>query len=287
MLIIFKLFFLLYSFSYSIGSQFLTLPFSSKELSVGSHPTLFEHNPVNPSLYYAYPNHPSISFNQGMWFGEIGLTQVGYNFQKNDVVTHFGFRYSGLNDLEFRDETPSDRPLSYFSSFGLSFNTGRSFNRGSQRYGYSISYIHYGIFNYESKGVGINFGYSKDLNNKIKVGGVVQNLGKMTKLHTDEILLPRRVIVGLSRAFKFNQIINFVYASIEKNAVASSAKIHLGNHINWDRLNLYSGVSYSKKVLETSIGFGALINRFEVMYALRYGSQNIGIPQIITLRFLL
>ena len=133
--------------------------------------------------------------------------------------------------------------------------------------------------------MGINFGYSIDLNNKIKIGGVVQNLGKMTKLQTDEILLPRRVIVGLSRAFTFNQIINFVYASLEKNAVAPSAKIHLGNHINWDRFNLYSGVSSSKKVLETSIGFGVLINRFEVMYALRYGSQNIGIPQFITLRF--
>ena len=95
--------------------------------------------------------------------------------------------------------------------------------------------------------MGINFGYSIDLKNKIKVGGVVQNLGKMTKLQTDEILLPQRAIVGLSRAFTFNQIINFVYASLEKNAVAPNAKIHLGNHINWDRFNLYSGVSSSKK----------------------------------------
>ena len=285
--IIFKIFFLFYSSTYGIGSQFLTLPFSSKELSIGSHPTLVEHNPVNPSLYSAYQNRPSISLNQGVWLGEVGLTQVGYNFKNNNFVTHFGFRYSGINDLEFRDDTPSDRPLSYFSSFGLSLDAGRSFKIGQQRFGLSISYVYYGIFTYESKGIGLNFGYSLDLKNKIKLGGAIQNLGKMTKLQTNEILLPQRIIVGVSKELKVSQIINFIYVSIEKNILVPSAKIYLGNHINWGRVNFYSGISSSKKVLETSIGFGVLINRFEVMYAIRYGSQNVGIPQFISLRFLL
>ena len=285
--IIFKIFFLFHSLTYGIGSQFLTLPFSSKELSIGSHPTLFEHNPVNPSLYSVYQNRPSIFLNHGVWFGQVGLTQVGYNFKNNNSVTHFGFRYSGINDLEFRDDTPSDRPLSYFSSFGLSLDAGRSFKIGQQRFGLSISYVYYGIFTYESKGIGLNFGYSLDLKNKIKLGGAIQNLGKMTKLQTNEILLPQRIIVGVSKELKVSQIINFIYVSIEKNILVPSAKIYLGNHINWGRVNFYSGISSSKKVLETSIGFGVLINRFEVTYAIRYGSQNVGIPQFISLRFLL
>ena len=285
--IIFKLFFLFYSSTYGIGSQFLTLPFSTKELSIGSHPTFFEHHPLNHSLYDGYQNRPSIFLNQGVWFGEIGLTQVGYNFQNNNSVTHFGFRYSGINDLEFRDATPSDRPLSYFSSFGLSLDAGRSFKRGQHRYGLSISYVYYGIFTFESKGIGLNFGYSIDLKNKIKLGGVIHNLGKMTKLQTNEILLPQRIILGVSKEVNISQAINFIYASVEKNVLVPSPKIHLGNHLNWDRFNFYSGISSSKKVLETSIGFGVLINRFEVMYAMRYGSQNVGIPQFISIRFLL
>ena len=283
----FKIFFIFHVFAYGIGSQFLTLPFSSKELSIGSHPTLFEHNPVNPSLYHAYQNRPSVLLSHGMWFGEVGLTQVGYNFQNNNVVTHFGFRYSGIHDLEFRNETPSDKPLSYFSSFGLSLDAGRSFNRDNMRYGLSISYIQYGIFTYESKGLGLNFGYSLDIKDEIKVGGVIQNLGKMTKLRNDDIFLPQRIIVGFSKKIKLNHIVNFVYASVEKNSLVPSSKIHLGNHINWSRFNLYSGVSYSTNVLETAIGFGVLTNHFEVMYSIRHGSQNIGIPQIISLKFLL
>ena len=285
--IIFKIFIFFHVFIYGIGSQFLTLPFSSKELSIGSHPTLFEHDPVNPSLYHAIQNRPSISFNQGMWFGEVGLTQAGYNFEKNNVITHFGFKYSGITDLEFRNDLPSDSPLSYFSSFGLSFDAGKAIIRDNQRYGISISYVHFGIFTYESKGLGFNLGYSLDLVNKIKFGVVIQNLGKMSKLQTEEILLPQRILVGFSKEFVFNHIKNTVYTSVEKNSLLPSAKIHLGNHFNWTRFNLYSGVSSSLDVLESSIGFGLILSRFEMVYGLRFGSQNIGIPQIISIRFLM
>ena len=220
-----------------------------------------------------------------MWFGEVGLTQAGYNFEKNNVITHFGFKYSGITDLEFRDDSPSDSPLSYFSSFGLSFDAGKAINRDNKRYGISISYVHLGIFTYESKGLGFNLGYSIDLVNKIKVGAVVQNLGKMSKFKTDEMLLPQRILVGCSKEFNFNHIKNSVYASVEKNSLISGAKVHIGNHFNWTRFNLYSGVSSSKEVLESSFGFGFFLSRFEIAYGLRFGSQNIGIPQIITIRF--
>ena len=140
---------------------------------------------------------------------------------------------------------------------------------------------------YESKGLGFNFGYSIDLVNKIKVGAVIQNLGKMSKLQTDEILLPQRILVGCSKEFEFNHIKNTVYTSVEKNSLIPSAKIHIGNHFNWTRFNLYSGVSSSRDVLESSIGFGLILSRFEIVYGLRFGSQNIGIPQIISIRFLM
>jgi len=285
--IIFRVFIFFHVFIYGIGSQFLILPFSSKELSIGSHPTLFEHDPVNPSLYYANENRPSISFNQGTWFGDVALTKASCNFEKNNVITHFGFKYSGITDLEFRNGSPSDSPLSFFSSFGLSFDAGKAIIRNNQRYGISISYIHFGIFTYESKGLGLNFGYSKDFLNKTKVGAVIQNVGKMSKLQTDDILLPQRILVGFSKEFKFNQIKNSVYTSIEKNSLISSAKINIGNHFNWTRFNLYSGFSSSKGVKESSIGFGFFLSRFEVVYGLRFGSQNIGIPQIISIRFLI
>ena len=91
----------------------------------------------------------------------------------------------------------------------------------------------------------------------------------------------------MSKDFKFNQVKNSVYTSIEKNSLIPNAKIHVGNHFNWTRFNLYSGFSSSKSVTESSIGVGLLLSRFEVVYGIRIGSQNIGIPQIISIIFLI
>ena len=82
-------------------------------------------------------------------------------------------------------------------------------------------------------------------------------------------------------------IIIMALGNTEKNSLISSAKIHVGNHLNWTRFNLYSGFSSSTGVIESSIGVGLLLSRFEVVYGLRFGSQNIGIPQIISIRFLM
>jgi len=287
MRIISKVFILFYVSVHGMGSQFLVLPFSSQELSIGSHPALLDHDPVNPALYHALQNQPSISFNHGTWFGDVALTQAGYNFEKNNAITHFAVKYSGITDLEFRGDVPVDNALAHFSSFGIAFDAGTSIIRNNQRYGVSITYVHFGLYTYESKGLGLNFGYSLDLNNNIRVGAVLQNIGKMTKLQNDDPSLPQRAMLGMSKQLKFNQFKNTVYASLEKNRIASSMKFHLGNHFNWTRFNLYSGFSFANNVLETSIGFGLYVSRFEVKYGIRLGSQNIGIPQIISIRFLL
>jgi len=287
MRIIFKVFIVSYIFLYGMGPQFLVLPFSSQELSIGSHPALLGHDPVNPALYDALSNQPSLSFNHGTWFGGVSLTQAGYNFQKNDAVTHVGFKYSGVSDLELRGDVPVDDPLAQFSSFGLAFDAGISITRSNHRYGLSFTYVHFGLYTYESKGLGLNYGYSIDLGNNIRIGAVLQNIGRMTKLQNEVPALPQRAMVGVSKQFTFNQFKNTVYTSFDRNSLAPNIKLHLGNHLRWNRFNLYSGFSSSNDVLETSIGFGLYVNRFEVKYGIRIGSQNIGIPQIISIGFLL
>jgi len=270
-----------------MGTQFLALPFSSQELSVGTHPVLLGHSPVNPALYSAFQNQPSVSFNHGTWFGDVALTQVGYNFAKNNMSNHLGIKYSGITDLEFRDDVPRDDPLAEFSSFGMVLDAGTAIIQGNQRYGLSLSYIHFGLYTYQANGFGLNFGYAADLNSNIRIGVAVQNLGRITTLKIEKPTLPRRILVGASKDLTFGQFKNVIYGSLESNSIAPNLKIHFGNHFNWNRFNLYIGFSSSNEVFESSFGFGLLMNRFEMQYGIRIGSQNIGIPQIISIRFLL
>ena len=287
MRIVFKSFIVSYLSLYGMGTQFLTLPFSSQELSIGSHPTFSGHAPVNPALYQAYKEQPSIGINHGTWFGDVALTKIGYITLKNNELNHFGIKYSGLEDLEFRDNTPSDEPLAKFSAFGIAIDFGKTIVRENMRYGLSLSYVHFGLYTHESKGLGLNLGYALDFDNSIRLGASLLNIGRMNTLDNDTPLLPRRMLLGVSKDIVFNKFQNTVYGSIESNSIAPSAKIYLGNHLNYDRLNLYLGLSSSSEVIESSFGFGLYMNRFEIKYGIRLGSQNIGIPQIISIRFLL
>jgi hypothetical protein len=46
-----------------------------------------------------------------------------------------------------------------------------------------------------------------------------------------------------------------------------------------------SGFSSSKNVVETSGGFGVQISRYQITYGIKFGSQNLGIPQTISFQF--
>ena len=284
---IFKFILLLNLSLYGIGTQFLALPFSSSELSMGSHPTLLDHSPVNPALYQPLYKKPAISISHGSWFGDVTLTKIGYNFGKNNFLNHFEIKYSGIEDLELRNNIPSDEPMAKFSAFGVALDYGSSITRGNTRYGLSLSYIHYGLYTFESRGIGLNFGYALDLKNNTRLGASILNVGRMKTLYKDNPVLPRRILLGVSKEIIMRSLQNTIYGSIESNSMASALKVNLGNQFNYDRLNLYLGVSSSKEIIESSFGFGLNMNRFEAKYGVRLGSQNIGVPQILSIRFLM
>ena len=75
----------------------LSLPSSADELSIGSHPTLKGLFPINPALYKASESHPYLYLNRINWFGDVSISQIGYNKEKQDKTIHFGLRYSGLS----------------------------------------------------------------------------------------------------------------------------------------------------------------------------------------------
>ena len=131
---------------YGLGTQFMVLPSSAEELSIGSHSTLPGLFPINPALFIASENHPDLSINRGVWLGDVVLAQIGYNQAMEKKVIHVGLKYSGLSDLEFRDDIPRDNALAEFSSFGLVMDAGVSIARETHKFGLSLSYIHMGLY---------------------------------------------------------------------------------------------------------------------------------------------
>ena len=270
-----------------MGTQMLNLPSSADELSMGSHATLGGLFPINPALYIANEKHPYLSLNRGNWIGDVSLSQIGYNKVGLDKVFHVGIKYSGLTNLEFRGNVPQDDASSNFSAYGLVLDAGVGFKRLNHSYGISISYVQFGLYTEQSKGVGIDLGYSIKLKNGYSIGLVAKNFGGMTKLENNSPSLPKRFCSGISKEFQFKNFKNSIFGSIEWNSLVSEAKVHLGNRFRWNRLNLLAGYSTSNQIVESSIGIGINFDRYQVIYGTRFGSQDLGFPKLLSIRVLM
>jgi hypothetical protein len=267
-----------------MGTQILLLPSSAVELSMGSHTTLEGLFPINPALYKGSENHPYLSLNRGNWLGDVSLSQIGYNQTGFDKVMHLGLKYSGLTDLEFRDDTPQDNAAANFSAYGIILDAGVAFKRGNQRYGISMSYVQFGLYTEDSKGFSLDAGYAIEMRNGYTFGIVAKNLGKMSELESKHPVLPKRFSSGLSKQFQFENFKNSVFGSIEWNSTVSTSKFHMGNRFSWNRLELFSGYSTSEQIAESSIGIGINMNRYQITYGTRFGSQDLGFPKLLSIR---
>ena len=270
-----------------MGTQFLVLPSSAEELSMGSHATLPGLFSVNPALFSAPKKYPHFSIDRGTWLGDVTLTHLGYNQNSGNRTTHFGIKYSGLTDLEFRQESPQDDASSRFSAYGLAIDGGASISRENQKFGFSISYINFGLYTESSSGIALNLGYALELKNDITFGLSGQNIGWMKKLSSSSPALPVRISTGLSKLIRSDMFTNNIFGSVESNSIISGPKIYLGNRFSWNRLDILAGYSASNEVVESSIGIGLNLNRYHIAYGIRVGSQDLGIPKTLSLRLLL
>ena len=267
--------------------ELVLLPSSAEELSVGTHSTLSGLFPTNPALYSTSEAHPSLSFNRGVWLGDVTLARLGYNQSLKNKIIHFGVKYSGISNLEYRDHIPQDNALSEFSAFGLALDAGISLSREYHKLGLSLSYLHMGLYTEHSKGLGMSFGYLYELKGGVKIGATLKNIGLMTTLISESPSLPTLLSLGLSKELKFNEYKNTVYGSLEVGKVNSKNKYYLGNQFKWNRLIILGGFALSEEVMESSVGFGLSLNRYKVTYGIKTGTQNLGLPQIVSLMILI
>lgn len=270
---------------YGMGTQFLSLPTTAEELSIGNHPTINGLSLINPALAMAPAQRPRLAMSRGIWLGDVTLSQLGYTQNFRGKTFHLNAKYSGLSDLEFRGDVPQDDAFSSFSTYGIAMNGGVSIRRETQKFGLSCAYVFMGLYTETSSGLALNLGYAKDFKKGLKFGITVHNLGKMTTLAESVPNLPTRILGGFSKEINFNEYRNTLFGSLEWNHLSEAGKFHFGNRFRWNRFDIMGGFSASENVVETSAGFALTFGNYQIKYALRFGSQNLGSPQILTIRF--
>ena len=282
--------FLLYFLSlpiFGIGTKFLMLPSSVEQLTIGNHSTLGGVAPINPALFSAQNKQSNILINRGVWIGDVNIMNIAFNQASGEKVFHFGVNYSGLTGFEYREERPVDVPLSYFSSYGISVKSGLSFSAFKNKFGLSLSYIKIATEVEEANGFGLNFGYVYNFSSNFNIGVSIENIGKMNELILEEVKLPQRRLSTLSKKVTLNNSYSTIYGSIDWGNGPAKNKYFIGNSFSWKNSNFFSGLALSDNSTEASVGFSIKVNTVKVGYGIRFGSQNLGNPYLISLDILL
>jgi len=274
-----------YSSLCAIGTQFLTFPESAYDLAMGSHVSFGGSASVNPSLIEPTQSTPLLYINSGHWYGDIRMSGVNYVHKIGNYNNKLFLRQAGITDLEYREDKPSDDPSTTFAAYGFSFGSGLSFNTAMGKLGATISAIYFTIYDQNSRGFAIDFGYSNILNNGWGVGVSILNLGSVSKFYQEKPKLPTRLLAGLSKEVRFKKINNKFYSTGEFSLLNDVWKIKIGNDLQWKQIKLLGGYSITKYTSSISFGSGFVYGRFGITYAIRMGSQEIGIPQTLSLSF--
>ena len=274
-----------YSSLCAIGTQFLTFPESAYDLAMGSHVSFGGSASVNPSLIEPTNSTPLLYINSGHWYGDIRMSGVNYIHKIGDYNNKLFLRQAGITDLEYREERPSDDPSTIFSAYGFSLGSGLSFNTAIGKFGATISALYFTIYDQNSRGVTIDLGYSNILNNGWGVGVSILNLGSVSEFYQEKPKLPTRLLAGISKELGFKKTNNRFYTTGEFSYLNDTWKIKIGSDIQWKQIKLLGGYSITKYTSSISFGSGFVYGRLGITYAIRIGSQKIGIPQTLSLSF--
>ena len=283
----FLLFCALQSVSLALGTNFLNFSENANDLALGRHPSIGGSSVVNPSLIRQHHESPIFFINSGSWYGDISISGLNYVHKVGNYNNRLFLKQAEINDLEFRGSEPSDDPNAMFSAYGFQLGSGFSIKNDLGDFGVSISYLSIGIYDQNSKGFIIDLGYSKLLLNGWNMGLSVLNLGHITKLYQEVPKLPTLFLIGGSKSFKSIKISNKIYTTAEYSILDDIWKLKLGLDSGLEKIKILTGYSIDKHSAAFSFGGGISSGRFGVTYAIKFGSQKIGNPKVLSLSYIL
>ncbi|MFL2989849.1 MAG: hypothetical protein ACJZ11_03940 [Candidatus Neomarinimicrobiota bacterium] len=283
----FLLFCVLQSISLALGTNFLNFSENASDLALGKHPSIGGSSVVNPSLIKQHHESPIFFINSGNWYGDISISGLNYVHKIGNYNNRLFLKQAEINDLEFRGAEPSDEPNAMFSAYGFQLGSGFSINNDLGDFGVSISYLSIGIYDQSSKGFIIDLGYSKLLLNGWNMGLSVLNLGNITKLYQEVPKLPTLCLIGASKNFKSIKINNKIYTTAEYSILDDIWKLKLGLDSGLKKIKILTGYSIDKHSTAFSFGGGLSSGRFGVTYAIKFGSQKIGNPKVLSMSYIL
>ena len=267
---------LIQSIIFGIGTQFLSIPQTAMELIIGVNPVI-----INQA------NRPVVSASYGNWLADMKISSFSYNRHAFGGSAGFDFRYITLNDIELRSDRPTDEPLAIFGATAIAFDGNYIRQTKLGLLSTELRYISMQLLDKTATGYAMDIGLQKKINNKLDVGIGLYNLGSMSELYKEKPKLPVRLIIGSNYNFKVNSIDNSIVIAVEESSIVDGIIFRVGNMAKWNKLQFLIGAQFTKNVASISGGIGIKLGAYDIKYGIQFGSQSLGIPQMLDVSLIL
>ena len=271
----------LINFSYSLGTQFLSVPSSAIELAFGPSPLFGSLSINNPALLIAPNKGASMNISYGTWFNNISNSSFSLASKLGRGNIGLNIRHMGISDLELRSNRPTDDPLATFSSTSFAVASSYSQSYGSLKVGATLQYLLIQLYTENVSGTTFDVGITRSFGKNIDLGFSILNSGYINKTDSYNPSLPLRFLSALSYKLPTSKWDHKISLSVEKSSFVDGSIIRVASETKFEKFDLRFGTQSSKEVTVVSGGFGVRLGLLNFHYGIQIGSQHLGLPQML------
>ena len=252
--------------AFPIGLKALIVPQTAEMISLSSSGIAGNVDiGINPASIVGDTS--SISFSSNEWLGGLLGSKVSYTKSINNSYHYFSFEYLGIDDIELRDEQPSDLPLGYVKSNWIAFDYANNIQKNPITLVIGIS-------------GGIDSSVTSTLCAKTNLNTIVVSMP--IKQNVEQHSLSIKHIKWLKSKFQNvnNYIINLdkVFDSFKNTMIEFKSEIAFAN--SRSRLRMVTLYQIAQSNNGIVVGTGNKVEDFAIGFYTKYGDGGVDISPI-------
>ncbi|MFQ6674736.1 MAG: hypothetical protein ACE5LH_00175 [Fidelibacterota bacterium] len=297
---------LLFTPLWGIGTSFLTVPSTPRELALGGSSVIVMGDPSlsrgNPALVVQDLPSTQVYLGYHRWLTGIKGSSIFWVQPGLAGTVGVGIRQLAVSDLELRTDVPTDEYLAHFAASGTAVEVvwGKPLGRGMSgresleggriRFGMALRWIRTELYTYSSSGVGADIGAVWPvIPERFTVGAAVKNLGTMGPLNRKRPSLPTAVAAAASyrisppETSRSPAISSMIMVETELSR-AHGVVARVAGETGMGGFTLTLGSRLSRRLMAVGAGVAVTWRRFQVSYGMEVGSHRLGIPHLFQVR---
>lgn len=231
----------------------------------------------------------NVLFNHNQWIQGIKGEFAALSLRRGKTAWAVHVRSFNISDIPVR-VIPSENPVEETSAHYLSAGISYSRQLNSQiNFGVTAKYLFEKIFTESASGVALDIGfiYHSPFPN-LKMGAVIQNMGRMGKFRNERTRLPMVTRLGVVyRIYPLQGVIANLALDFVK-PLEENIRLHMGSEfILWKQLVLRAGFQDGYEARGYTAGVGIRRSAIRLDYAIIPFSEDLGVTHRFSVNFVL